>query len=228
MSSDIIIRGLSTCLSGICWIVSFKFLLQDIEWEHGDFTAGLMLYAGYLTSWVTLLNAIVFMFVAIKPGGARAAWWIGQAMVANVAMLAGFWGAVHWREYLATPLSHRLVHGPIPGLVTVLWLISATRHRATLRNALIWPIFAIVYTIWMIGYGLVTDYYPYWQLNPGRVGWRIVMLSIGGIFVVTYGVSLALFVVQRRVSARYHPRRRPKDPGNDVSHDRVPPAQITR
>ena len=87
----------------------------------------------------------------------------------------------------ATPWVNNVVHRIMPVVLVVDWLLMPPATRLTVRRALIWLAYPIVYLIYSLIRGPVVDWYPYPFLNPDHAG--------GYAGVALYSVGIAICVV---------------------------------
>lgn len=210
LPTPLTIRIAAGILGILAWIQTATYLWKSFEWAHGDFGHGLAIFFGYYTNWVMLLSGAVWLLIAFRKAERQAPWLITLALVANITMLLGYWTAVTWTQYRSNPFYHQAAHGPIPLALVLFWLTCIRHGELRYRDALIWPIVPLAYTAWMLLYGYLTDYYPYWQLDPSRVGWRrictnIAMISVatfvGGLVIVWLDRKLAVATIRYRIGA---------------------------
>lgn len=73
---------------------------------------------------------------------------------------------------LAVPIAwvDAVVHQWAPLLVLADWLIIPPRTRMSLRRAMLWLVYPLLYVIYSLIRGEIVDWYPYPFLNPERSG----------------------------------------------------------
>ncbi|RVT92667.1 Pr6Pr family membrane protein [Sphingomonas crocodyli] len=102
--------------------------------------------------------------------GTRAALTVYIVVVAAVfqALLAGHqkFDAVGWWGNL-------LAHQAVPGLWIVCWLWFGPHGGIDRAGPWRWLIYPLSYTGWTMTMGALSGWYPYFFLNPNRVGWGV-------------------------------------------------------
>ena len=132
--------------------------------------------AWYMVRTFTVLtNALVFVtFARIALTG----WRPGAAWVGGVTCWILIVGIVyhlllakdHSPEGLGV-WSNQLLHYVSPALTLIWWAIWGRGWELRLSHAVAWLAWPAAYCLYALGRGLVTDYYPYFFINPVTQGW---------------------------------------------------------
>ena len=84
---------------------------------------------------------------------------------------------------LAVPIAwvDAVVHQWIPMVMVVDWLIVPPQTRLTMRHAIPWLVYPLVYVVYSLIRGSIVDWYPYPFLNPDRTGgyWGVAAYCVG-------------------------------------------------
>jgi hypothetical protein len=109
-------------------------------------------------------------------------------------------------------LANTGVHYVMPLLMLVNWLAGTPHGSLNWRQPFTWIAYPAVYFVYMLLRGLFAGDFPYWFLNPARVGWPhlfvyaalllIVFWAVGQIFVWVDGILARFF---QPVDASGHP-----------------------
>ncbi|CAN5636346.1 Pr6Pr family membrane protein [soil metagenome] len=76
-----------------------------------------------------------------------------------------------------------IVHKLFPIVVLIDWLIDPPRERVTVRQALLWLVYPLIWVAYTLARGALTDRYPYPFLDPTNAGYASVVIYIVAIFV---------------------------------------------
>lgn len=106
----------------------------------------------------------------------------------------------------AVPWVNDIVHSVMPIVVVADWLIDPPLVRQTLRQAITWLSFPLVWLAYTLVKGPIVGKYPYPFLDPANGGYGSVALYSVAILVVMVLVSTAVVVVANLA------RSRPTDP----------------
>ncbi len=100
--------------------------------------------------------------------------------------------AVNWVDFV--------VHKLVPVVLVIDWLVDPPRMRLTVRHALLWLAFPLVWVALTLVRGAVDGWYPYPFLDPAHGGYgsvAVYFLAILGAFVVVALVVAAVGNVAR-------------------------------
>ena len=174
-------------LPGVLWYVARYFTILTNGLIAVSFLAiGLgrrpgAVWTGGLVLWI-LITGIVYHLLLAGVQPNRLAWW------ADV-----------------------LLHSVSPVLVTLWWVVFAPKTGVGLGGALSWLLWPALYCGYALLRGLGDGVFPYFFLDPGRVGWSGVLAWIG-LLLVAFALGalvvlgMARVIERRRGSgARLHP-----------------------
>ena len=94
--------------------------------------------------------------------------------------------------------SNQGLHTVVPALYAALWLSSAPRVRLGYHQPVVWTAFPLGYVGYAFARGQADGIYPYFFLDPGRVGpWGMAgyVLGLGAAFVIA---GLGIVAIARR------------------------------
>ncbi len=99
----------------------------------------------------------------------------------------GYWVFLR-NEPVLTPWINIVLHLVMPGAVVVGWIIH--KHQKTLKykTVLIWLTFPVLYLVYTLVRGGLTNWYPYPFLNPAESG------GYGGAFIYVAILSIAAYL----------------------------------
>ena len=89
----------------------------------------------------------------------------------------------------ATPWVNNVVHRIFPVVLLADWLIRPPSVRLTLRDALPWLAFPIVYLVYSLIRGPIVDWYPYPFLDPDRGG------GYAGVAATSVGIAVGVIAM---------------------------------
>ncbi len=85
---------------------------------------------------------------------------------------------------LTEPWVNFVLHQFMPIAIVLDWVISPPRHWLTIRQALVWITFPLVYCVYSLIRGPIVDWYPYPFLNPDSTG------GSGGVSAYSLGIGV--------------------------------------
>ncbi|SLN21495.1 hypothetical protein ROJ8625_00813 [Roseivivax jejudonensis] len=137
----------------------------------------------FFTVLTVALVAVHFLWVGLS-GRASA------ALAGGVTLWIGIVGAVYhallWRplEGLRLYVDHSM-HSLLPVLVAAWWLACAPKGALRPAHAAWWLGWPGLYVAYVLARGMTDGRYPYFFVDPGRIGWLMVgvwVLALGAVF----------------------------------------------
>lgn len=162
--------------------------------DKGTFTSAN--FFSYFTIQTNLLGAAVFLFMAVRgnrprPAGIESV--RGASVTYLMVVLVTFALLLSGSDVdLAIPWVDTILHRVFPVVVLADWLIDPPRCALTLRHALVWTVYPLVYTAYSLVRGGLVGWYPYPFLNPANGGYGSVAAHVAGIsaFALLVGVAV--------------------------------------
>jgi len=93
------------------------------------------------------------------------------------------------------PWVNVVLHYAAPPLLLLDWLLDPPAAQLSLPDILAWLLFPFAYLVFTLLRGSYVNWYPYWFLNPKDVGYTGIIAYAAGIFVLTFGISVVLFLI---------------------------------
>ena len=88
-----------------------------------------------------------------------------------------------------------VVHRMMPVVIVIDWLADPPKTSLTVRRALVWLAFPLVYLAYSLIRGPLVDWYPYPFLNPDEVGGYLGVVGIS--LAIAVGVIILTWVITR-------------------------------
>ncbi len=85
---------------------------------------------------------------------------------------------------LTEPWVNFVLHQLMPIVIVLDWVVSPPRNPLTVRQALVWMLFPLAYSVYSLVRGPIVDWYPYPFLNPDSVG------GYGGVLAYSIGIAV--------------------------------------
>ena len=113
--------------------------------------------------------------------------------------------------------SHTVLHQVMPVVMVLDLIVRPLRHRLTLRDAMTWTVYPILYLVYSLIRGAIVDWYPYDFINPTEVGgYDGVALYSAGITAGFLAVAMLIVQVNRLVDGVPRSRVARPAPGRPV------------
>lgn len=101
-----------------------------------------------------------------------------------------------------------IVHRIMPIVMVVDWLVDPPPSRLSYRRCLLWLAFPLVYFCYSLVRGSVTDWYPYYFIDPDEGGYAQVFTYVAVLTPLMALTALAVAWLGNLASGWGHPQRR--------------------
>ncbi len=98
-----------------------------------------------------------------------------------------------WEPQGLQLLVDELLHTVIPLYALFYWIIFSTKEKINFRDAGVWLLYPVVYILFILARGSLSNYYPYPFLNVSEIGLGKVLLHSGLVLLVIL-VVMGIFV----------------------------------
>ena len=178
---------------GLLRILTGAALLGSVTWQVTDRLANNNFRPGEYFAYFSIVTAIVAGAFLVSTGVGilqnkedsksieitRLGLTVAMIVVGVVyhALLAGVAGDVRDGDYVWPVLPNEVIHTYGPMLIVIEYLLSHKAFRLKLRAALWVAVFPLIWLVFSVIRGLVTNWWPYWFINPNEEGGVLGMLT---------------------------------------------------
>jgi hypothetical protein len=171
---------------GLLRILTGFALLGSVAWQVTDRLANNIFRPGEYFAYFSIVTAIVAGSFLLATGVgltrnkegskkteiARLSLTVAMIVVGVVyhALLADAAGDVRDGDYVWPVLPNEVIHTYGPILIVIDYLLSHKAFRIKLRAALWVAVFPLTWLVFSVIRGLVTNWWPYWFINPNEEG----------------------------------------------------------
>jgi hypothetical protein len=171
---------------GLLRILNGFSLLGSVAWQVTDRLANNIFRPGEYFAYFSIVTAIVAGSFLLATGVgltrnkegskkteiARLSLTVAMIVVGVVyhALLADAAGDVRDGDYVWPVLPNEVIHTYGPILIVIDYLLSHKAFRIKLRAALWVAVFPLTWLVFSVIRGLVTNWWPYWFINPNEEG----------------------------------------------------------
>ncbi len=129
-------------------------------------------YFSYFTIQSNLFAAAVLLWGAVRPHGREALRALLRGAAVLYLLVTGLVYALLLAHLKASfvPWVDFILHRLAPVALAVDWLVDRPGRAITIRRAALWLVYPLAYLAYTLARGLVTGWYPYPFLNPGKSG----------------------------------------------------------
>jgi hypothetical protein len=157
-------------------------------------------YFSFFTILTNLIVAICCVFILFKPSSSIGKFFSRPAVLTAIAVYIAVVGIVYniilrflWNPKGLQLIVDELLHSLIPVLFIVLWFANTSKTILKWKNIFPWLIYPLVYIMYILARGSLSDFYPYPFINVSELGYGKVLFNCAGLLLVFLFLSL-LFV----------------------------------
>ncbi len=171
----------------IALVVAFIYSLKVID-----------IYFSYFTVLSNILATFVFLIYGFGFKSKLVNRLYGPSVLYMSITGVVFWTILRNHHLVASvPWITIVMHGVMPIVVFLSWVFSSTKLKLVYKDAFIWQVFPLFFVVYTLIRGPFVHWYPYFFLNPGRVGGYLgVSKYVIFILVGSYLLSLALIWIR--------------------------------
>lgn len=172
----------------------------NLERDGSPLVAFALLFR-YFTIWGNLAAGLVLGWIAMRGSIQRAVPFALATALAIIAviyhlLLAADHYPVGWDWH-----TNQMHHTIIPAAAIVWWIVFTGPQSGGWKSLPVVTIAPVIYTVFALGYGYMSGFYPYFFLDVPQFGIAQVMLNIIGLAIAFMLFGAALLGVRRAVSA---------------------------
>lgn len=188
------IRKLLLIILAVCgWfalVTQFYLIHKNSERPFLDITIN------FFSFFTILTNLLVAVGVTMLLAHTRSKLTKNESLSA-IAVYITIVGAVYnlvlrwlWQPQGLQKLTDELLHTAVPVLFVVFWIAFVPKDQLTWKSALVWLIYPLVYSIYTLIHGAITNWYPYPFIDPNKIGWNSVAINSVYVLIAFFVVSL--------------------------------------
>jgi hypothetical protein len=192
-------------MAGWFALVAQFFLAIDNRTAPAGETA--IRYISYFTIEANGLATLGFTVLLVARRTVPGRWFSRQSVVTAITTYMVVVGLTYniilrslWKPSGLQWVVDELLHSVLPVGCVFYWLLYASaKKRLPWKAVPSWMLYPLAYCIYTMIRGGMTGWYPYPFLDAGVLGYPRVLLYIGGMIVVFFGVAALFVVVAKRI-----------------------------
>jgi hypothetical protein len=174
-------------IAALAWWAFWQHLELNTSLEHGVWGAGLWHSLDYFTETTNILAALTFSWLAVRARGPVSSRALGLVVPSVVLVVLVYWPILypissHKQGMMGTNV---LIHAIIPALVVLYYVFFTVNRTQERRDPLLWLLYPVAYLVFIQTRGVFDHKYPYFFVNPLKVGMPMVVvysLIIGALY----------------------------------------------
>lgn len=146
--------------------------------------SGVINYFSYFTILSNIFVAMTFTVALLTPQSRLGKFLSRPAVRAGIGIYITVTGLVYlfilskvWQPLGAEYVGNVLLHYVTPVLYVLYWIVFVPKGDLQYRNILSWLVFPLAYAVYTLIHGALTDFYPYFFLNAGKLGYAKVLFN---------------------------------------------------
>ena len=157
-------------------------------------------YFSYFTILSNILVALYSTYILLKPNCRLGKYFVRPNVVAAITLYITVVGITYnavlrnlWSPKGLEMVGDELTHLIVPLSFLLYWLILVPKDELKWKDSFLWLIYPIVYFGWVITFGTLSGFYPYFFVNVTELGYNKVILNSGMLVIGFFLLSL-LFI----------------------------------
>jgi hypothetical protein len=160
-------------------------------------------FFAYFTILSNLFAVVVLLSAVVSPPSHELDVARGAAVVAVTIVWVVFSFLLSNLDASLLPWVNIVIHYVVPPVMLLDWLLDPPPVQLSLADMLAWLLFPFAYLIFTLLRGSYIRWYPYWFLTPKVVGYEGILGYSAGIFVLTTGIAIFLFIMASGMRSAY-------------------------
>ncbi|MEO6069437.1 MAG: Pr6Pr family membrane protein [Chitinophagaceae bacterium] len=157
-------------------------------------------YFSYFTILSNLVVALYSSYTLLKPGGRLGKFFAQPNVVAAITLYITIVGITYnailrdlWSPKGLEIVGDELTHLIVPLSFLLYWLLFIPKGGLKWKDSFPWMIYPIVYLSWVLIFGALSGFYPYFFINVTEIGYSKVILN-SGMMVIGFFLLSLLFI----------------------------------
>ena len=203
---------ISFLLMALIWfglILQFCISIQAYLHDGRSLPGALVEFFSYFTIQVNILTGLSLFALLLKPETRLNNFFSRGYVFTGVVLYIIIVGLVYntilrdiWHPVGLFRLADELLHLVNPVLFVAYWLIFIRKQALKWTQALNWLWYPLLYVIYVLIRGALTQLYPYPFIDAGKFGYSAIMINSLGLLVVFLLLGLLLIFITRKLSSK--------------------------
>jgi hypothetical protein len=166
-------------------------------------------YLSYFTILTNILVALYCTFVLLKPDSRWGKYFSRPNVVGAITVYIAVVGITYntvlrhlWNPHGLEMVGDELTHLVTPALFLLYWLIFLPKEELKWKDAFPWLIYPLVYFAWVIIFGALSGFYPYYFINVNDLGYSKVLLNSSMLTIVFLLFSLLFIAIGKFMKSK--------------------------
>jgi hypothetical protein len=187
-----------------CTAIAYQWWAAVFGGMNSSPPGSTIVYLSFFTTQTNVLANLIFLAPSLAPNSRIGRWAASEGVRAAVAMYIAVVGLVFhfilsatWKPEGLAALGNWVVYYVMPAAVVLDWLLFTPKGRLRWIDPVKWLAFPLVYGLWTVIHGQIIDWYPYFFIDIGKLGWTRALINYAGLLVFFLIVGLAIVGLDR-------------------------------
>lgn len=199
-------KNLAIAFAIIGWFAVIAQYVLMIENRITSTTEATIRFFSFFTILTNTLVAIYFTFVALgkyskllnKPGALTAI----TVYILVVGLVYQFVLRAIWEPTGLQKIVDELLHSVVPVTTLIFWYLYEEKSKIEIKGIVNWLIYPLVYLVFVLLRGSISDFYPYPFVNVLEIGMSQVLTNSVILLLVFIVLSAAFVWIGKRLPAK--------------------------
>lgn len=191
----------------ITWFAVVMQLYLNIENRILPIPQTIIKFFSYFTIITNIIVAICFTSIAVKPSGKWGKFFSQPQVASAINVYIFVVGLVYntvlrwqWSPQGLQLVVDNLLHVITPVWFLVYWYAFVPKGSLQYKDVWAWLLYPLVYCCYILIRGAITNMYPYFFVDATQYGYVQVLINIGVLVAVFFGLSLLLVALAKRLN----------------------------
>ncbi|WP_341224347.1 Pr6Pr family membrane protein [uncultured Arcticibacterium sp.] len=199
-------KNIAIALALIGWFAVIAQYVLMIENRVTSTTEATIRFFSFFTILTNTLVAIYFTYLALgknskllsKPGSLTAI----TVYILVVGLVYQFVLRAIWEPTGLQKIVDELLHSVVPVTTLIFWYLYEEKSKIELKNIINWLVYPLVYLVFVLLRGSISDFYPYPFVNVLEIGMPQVLTNSVILLLVFIVLSAAFVLIGKRLPAK--------------------------
>jgi hypothetical protein len=209
MKSSLVIKSILITGAVLGWFAVIGQLVLILQNRVLTVPGTIVQFFSYFTILTNIIVALCYTFLLMDRGEEKQRFWASPKTQAGVAVYILVVGIVYntvlrflWAPTGMQKIIDELLHTAAPACFLLYWILFAPKDGLKWRFALDWMLFPLVYLVYVMIRGAITDMYPYPFLDAYNHGYPKVITSSLVILGLYLFLSLLIITIAKKIRPR--------------------------
>ncbi|WP_428148949.1 Pr6Pr family membrane protein [Brevundimonas sp.] len=201
-------RGWRILFAVVGWAGLIGQYALSIEAGTRSVFGSTVVFFSYFTVLTNVLVVLALTAPALYPDSRLGRWTASEGARAAVAMYIAVVGLIYhtlldatWNPQGLLFYVNQVLHTVMPIAFVLDWLLFVPKGRLRWIDPVKWLAWPLLYGVWTVIHGQLIDWYPYWFIDIGELGWGRAAVNFVALLAFFLALGLLVTAIDRGLSA---------------------------